>query len=464
MGIAAQYMHGAKVCIIPHPDNNFEPRVLKRKPLSVIALFLVLAKVVTAGFASILPLPAELSTITNARIVQLTNVERVETGLNELIVNDQLTRAAENKARDMLSEDYFAHISPSGVTPWFWMGREGYKYEVAGENLAIDFVETENVVSAWMASPTHKANIVHPSYTEIGVAVATGGFQGGTSTVVVQMFGLPMGETRGSQDQLPEESSEPQEEAQQPIEVIDEVPPSPPIINIVGGGKIVRNSAHLQIKGEGGSSVQFLINEKADQRVLLSAVGEGVAKIDLAEIEDGDIFIKAYAVDKANNKSGFSTIELVKDTSIDEVTEKDFVFLLSPKTDGPEAALRMPAGDFKTIAVSTGKNEFSYDNAQWVAFPIESDNINFSFSDLAGNKITVTNVALGPAFYVERNIAYMKSPKLLEGARVRLITLMVLVLLILLILSILIRVRVQRPRMIAQASLVILLAIATLLI
>ena len=91
----------------------------------------------------------------------------------------------------MLANQYFAHISPSGVTPWFWMKKSAYSYSVAGENLAIDFVDAEDVVTAWFNSPTHKANMLSKEYTETGVAVVSGSFQGGTSIIVVHMFGLP---------------------------------------------------------------------------------------------------------------------------------------------------------------------------------------------------------------------------------------------------------------------------------
>ncbi len=193
MGTYAQALHGLKVCVIPNPDNDFRPLALRHQSLSAVTALLLVAKIAAASLIAILPIPAELSTITSARIVELTNARRKQVGLGTLAANSALASAAAQKAQDMLDKDYFAHISPAGVTPWFWMAKVGYEYEVAGENLAIDFIEAEDVVAAWLASPTHKDNMLLPAYTETGVAVATGEFQGGTSIVVVHMFGKSTG-------------------------------------------------------------------------------------------------------------------------------------------------------------------------------------------------------------------------------------------------------------------------------
>lgn len=124
-------------------------------------------------------------------VVELTNGERAEEGLGTLSHSDTLTRAAEAKARDMAAKGYFAHVSPDGTTPWKWMADVGYTFVYAGENLAIDFDESPDVVRAWMASPSHRANIVGTQFSEIGVAVVDGVYEGRPATFVVQMFGTP---------------------------------------------------------------------------------------------------------------------------------------------------------------------------------------------------------------------------------------------------------------------------------
>lgn len=191
-------MTGAKLYFIPHPHNGHWPHLLRHHHLAKVSALLILLKVSALGIVALTPNTAYLSTITTSRIVQLTNVERKKVGAKELTVNSKLAQAAQQKGQDMLANQYFAHISPSGVTPWFWMKKVGYSYSVAGENLAIDFVDAENVVTAWLNSPTHKANMLSKEYTETGVAVVTGAFEGGTSIIVVHMFGLPLGESVAS--------------------------------------------------------------------------------------------------------------------------------------------------------------------------------------------------------------------------------------------------------------------------
>ena len=109
-------------------------------------------------------------------------------GLQPLTENQKLDEAAQLKAQNMVQDNYFNHTSPTGVTPWFWFLQAGYKYKYAGENLAIGFYDSQEVYNAWLNSPTHKANIVNPNYTEVGTAVL-GGFGPNNSIIVVQEFG-----------------------------------------------------------------------------------------------------------------------------------------------------------------------------------------------------------------------------------------------------------------------------------
>jgi hypothetical protein len=91
----------------------------------------------------------------------------------------------------MAANGYFAHVSPTGKTPWYWLQQVGYRYSFAGENLAVDFDDSKAVEDAWMASPTHHANIVKPQYTRVGYGVASGTYEGKQTTFVVQLFATP---------------------------------------------------------------------------------------------------------------------------------------------------------------------------------------------------------------------------------------------------------------------------------
>lgn len=123
------------------------------------------------------------------QIVALTNQKRVQNGVGALTINSQLSSAAGAKAANMLSENYWAHNSPSGKTPWTFISAAGYRYLYAGENLARDFSDAGSVVDAWMNSPSHRSNLLDPNFREIGVFVTLGDLTGREGTLVVQFFG-----------------------------------------------------------------------------------------------------------------------------------------------------------------------------------------------------------------------------------------------------------------------------------
>lgn len=124
-------------------------------------------------------------------MVDQTNDERTKAGLPELELDPVLVASAQLKANDMAENSYFAHTSPSGVSPWFWFTQAGYKFNYAGENLAVNFKDSAAVTKAWMNSPTHRANIENANFSEIGIATAVGRYKGKRTTFVTQHFGDP---------------------------------------------------------------------------------------------------------------------------------------------------------------------------------------------------------------------------------------------------------------------------------
>lgn len=120
------------------------------------------------------------------------NSKRLEANLQPLVLSPELSTAANQKAGDMFDKNYWAHISPTGTTPWYFITQAGYEYVYAGENLAKSFDTADEVVAAWMNSSTHRANILKPEYTEIGLAVMNGKLSGEETTLVVQEFGTKL--------------------------------------------------------------------------------------------------------------------------------------------------------------------------------------------------------------------------------------------------------------------------------
>ena len=110
------------------------------------------------------------------RIVQLINAEREKAGLRRLTVDPILTEAARGRARDMVIRNYYHHYNPEADTIWDEMKKQGYGalFEYAADNLCAGSRTPENYHEAFMNSPGHKANIMNPNHTHIGVAVVRG--------------------------------------------------------------------------------------------------------------------------------------------------------------------------------------------------------------------------------------------------------------------------------------------------
>ena len=129
--------------------------------------------------------------VMSAVLVDLANSDRTALApdAKTLTVNSELVAAAQAKANNMALKGYFAHIDPDGKEPWAWIKEAGYDYQYAGENLAVRFGDSIEVERAWLASPTHRANLLDGRFTEVGIATAYGIYQGQPTTFVVQMFG-----------------------------------------------------------------------------------------------------------------------------------------------------------------------------------------------------------------------------------------------------------------------------------
>jgi uncharacterized protein YkwD len=116
-----------------------------------------------------------------AAVLCLVNRERAQNGVAPLRYNAELEAAAENHCSELIAEDYFAHISPRGETPVDRIRGFGYipgpsAGYVIGENLAwgtYTLSTAQSIVSAWIASPGHLANILESKYTETGIGVIT---------------------------------------------------------------------------------------------------------------------------------------------------------------------------------------------------------------------------------------------------------------------------------------------------
>ena len=216
---------------IPHQKEDGLHHRAKALNLSYLASYLLILVLFGAGLYLIkLKAPQILGQVMFSadQIIALTNAKRAQSGLGVLSSNGQLAQAASAKAQDMYVADYWAHNSPSGKTPWNFITTAGYRYLYAGENLARDFSDASSVVDAWMASPSHRSNMLDTNFKEIGVAVASGDLEGREVILVVQMFGTPVSQIPTQQplvqaSPVPSPQPSPAQVAQ-----VKEKPPSAP--------------------------------------------------------------------------------------------------------------------------------------------------------------------------------------------------------------------------------------------
>lgn len=174
----------------PRSSNNHRAKILHHKSLLVFTLFFIFTTVLFANgkktFPQVLGTSVDISV---EKLLALTNEKRTGSRLPKLVLNEQLSQAAAQKVSDMFAKEYWAHNSPDGRTPWVFIRNAGYDYVYAGENLAKGFENSEEVVRAWMASQSHRENMLSTNYSEIGFAVGKGRLNGEETVLVVEMFG-----------------------------------------------------------------------------------------------------------------------------------------------------------------------------------------------------------------------------------------------------------------------------------
>ncbi|MBI2035941.1 MAG: CAP domain-containing protein [Candidatus Liptonbacteria bacterium] len=182
-----------KKYFVPHDGNEHRPHFLRGKAVVNILTVILLLEVIFFVYAFlVIPNSSYLAAIFSTVLTDLTNESRVVNNVPKLRVSRVLEQAAARKAEDMARVGYFSHNGPDGKTPWEWLKEAGYIYRFAGENLAVNFIDSGDVVTAWMNSPGHKKNLLDNRFTEIGIGTARGVYQGRETIFVVQFFGKPV--------------------------------------------------------------------------------------------------------------------------------------------------------------------------------------------------------------------------------------------------------------------------------
>ncbi len=154
--------------------RNIQELSLKYSVAGLIALVLFTMRL-GFGFNN-----TSASDITPQNIMDAVNLERTSRNIPALNYNNELAAAAQYKSSDMIARNYFSHVDPEGHYIWDKIVAEGYyPYTILGENLAINFPNTEGLMSAWMDSPEHRSNILNQQFQDQGAGVAFGNTNAG---------------------------------------------------------------------------------------------------------------------------------------------------------------------------------------------------------------------------------------------------------------------------------------------
>jgi uncharacterized protein YkwD len=108
------------------------------------------------------------------KILQLMNEKRVQAGLKPLTIDSTLHQVARYKSNHMIQYNYFDHTTPQGTNWTSWLKTIGYNYTTTGENIAYNTYDPVELFNQWWNSPGHRANMMNPSYTKVGIGVISG--------------------------------------------------------------------------------------------------------------------------------------------------------------------------------------------------------------------------------------------------------------------------------------------------
>jgi len=190
-GFYKGFVRHLKLVAVPHKANQYRPHLIRRYGLLAV-LILVGILQVSALLPSSTAVLGSKAPVSASILLADTNRVRIQNSLAPLEINEKLSRAAFLKASDMFKKQYWAHTSPAGTAPWEWFGAAGYNYNYAGENLAKNFRSAGAIMTAWMASPEHRANILGAQYSQVGFATMDGKLNDAPATIVVALYGSPV--------------------------------------------------------------------------------------------------------------------------------------------------------------------------------------------------------------------------------------------------------------------------------
>ncbi|TSA46334.1 CAP domain-containing protein [bacterium] len=335
------------------------------------------------------------SDITVQKVIDLTNADRTEKGLSILKENDKLKKAAENKADDMVLNDYFSHNSPEGLTPWHWMEQEKYDYNYAGENLAMDFTTAEKMNEAWLASPTHRANILNEKYKNIGIAVKEGMINGHSTIDVVQMFGSG---DRNKNERLQDEKSSVQKSDQKeayypslPLEKKNQpraagLASAEPMITSPQQNELVSQES-LEVVGRSTPKDKVAIWDDSQKIGQIISDEDGWFHLKLATLTEGEHSLKAQSEIRSDRRkiteNPLNEVSIFIDRSKPQVKYRFYA-----DEDSPNGYLLEAFSDKPNCVFKIGGEAISAGEGKTALFSVVGENLStvLKVEDQAGNK------------------------------------------------------------------------------
>ena len=392
---------------IPNKRNKYKPYLLRKLAIVTYSFILIFVN----SFGGLIGISeVQASTITPANIINLTNQERVAWGLNSLQTNSQLSAAALAKANDMFEKQYWDHFGPNGESPWQFIRAAGYNYVYAGENLAKGFRTAEGVHEAWMASPTHKANIISGNYKDIGVAVVEGVLLGKQTILVVQMFGNLTSEVYGTAQEpstppveSPLEQTPPPTSSEKKVVVNREVGEIKSIrVTSPQEGEVVTDPS-AKVKGDTSNVSGSYTVEVYDSDNLLGNVNSDSAEWEFSkkgDWEEGDHSVKAQLKGEniVSNSVNFlvdSKAPLIDKTSI-KVVKVNGKYSVSFKVDG----------EWETLSVVLGSdivNVQHTESEEGLVIELEEDQIKDSVILVLADKYGNTSELDISEYFIEKD-------------------------------------------------------------
>ena len=195
LGLNPLHFDKVKDLLIPHQGNNHRPHLLRTKRAVAYSLFFLLLKGGVIFTIAAMPMQAFLApdilAKQQARLIFLVDELRAKQDVTGLYVENKLINSAYAKSADMLTGQYFSHVSSEGKDLNYWLKQANYDYWVAGENLAMGFSSADAVMQAWIQSPLHYQNLVDPDFIDIGIGLASGDYNNQSTIFITQHFAAP---------------------------------------------------------------------------------------------------------------------------------------------------------------------------------------------------------------------------------------------------------------------------------